>query len=42
MEMRVHAMYVLLHDNTQSPANRGLIPLELVEHELVPQLADHR
>ena len=42
--MRTHAMYVVLHRNTHSPAERGGIELELVEDDLqlLPQLADHR
>ena len=35
-------MYVVLHSNTHGPANRGLIELELVEDDRVPQFADHR
>ena len=42
MARRMHAVYVVLHSNTHGPANRGRIELELVEYELVPQLADHR
>ena len=42
--VRTHAVYVVLHSSTHSPAERGGIELELVEYDLqlLPQLADHR
>ena len=42
--MRTHAVYVVLHSNTHSPAKRGGIELELVEDDLqlLPQFTDRR
>ena len=39
---RMYAMHVAMHSNTLGPANRGLIELELVEDDLVPQSTNHR
>ena len=39
---RMYAMHVAMHSNTLGPANRGLIELELVEDDLVPQITHHR